>query len=193
MKHFSTSRGFTLIEMMVSVSLFAIVMLVGVGALLSLSAANERAEAINSVMNNLDAAVEDMSRSIRVGTAYHCETSANPPPPVVLAAPKDCASGGGILLAFVPAGGDPTNQNALTVYRLNGTQLERSLDSGVTWVALTAPEISINRFSFYVIGSAKGSGIQPRVLMNIQGSAVVPGGTTTFTVQSSVVQRLLNI
>ncbi len=186
-------RGFTLIEMMVAVSLFAIVMLIGVGALLSLTQANERAQAINSVMNNLNAALEDMSRSIRVGTTYHCETSSNPPPPSVLAVPQDCASGGGVLLAFEPAGGDPANPNDQTVYRLNGTQLERSLDSGVTWVAMTAPEVSIDHFSFYVTGSTRGDGTQPRVLMSIQGSAAVPGGKTTFTVQASVVQRLLDI
>jgi hypothetical protein len=71
----------------------------------------------------------------------------------------------------------------------------RSLASGAngTWVALTAPEVSIDSFNFYVIGSPTGDGIQPRVLMRIQGSAMVPGGTTTFTVQASVVQRLIDI
>jgi prepilin-type N-terminal cleavage/methylation domain-containing protein len=193
MSHLFHRRGFTLIEMMVAMSIFAIVMMVAVGALLSLTQANERAQGINSVMNNLNAALEDMSRSIRVGTTYHCETSANPPPPSVLATPKDCASGGGVLLAFEPSGGNPANPNDQTVYRLNGTQLERSLDSGITWVAMTAPEVSIDKFNFYVIGSARGDGIQPRVLMSIHGSANVPGGATTFVVQASVVQRVLDI
>jgi hypothetical protein len=79
------------------------------------------------------------------------------------------------------------------VYRLNGTQLERSLDGGNTWVAITAPEVSIDKFSFYVIGSTPGDATQPRVVMSIKGSALVPGGKTTFTVQASVVQRLLDI
>ena len=193
-KHF-LPRGFTLIEMMVAVSIFAVVMLIGTGALLSLVQANERAQAINSVMNNLNAALEDMSRTIRVGTTYHCETSVNPPPPATLAVPKDCASGGGVLLAFETAGGDPANPNDQVVYRLNGTQLERSLQAGTngTFVAMTAPEVTINKFSFYVVGSTRGDAIQPRVLMNIQGSANVPGGVTNFTVQASVVQRLLDI
>ncbi|MBX9765465.1 type II secretion system GspH family protein, partial [Patescibacteria group bacterium] len=46
-------RGFTLVELMVAVSIFAIVMMIGVGALLSLVQTNRRAQAINSVMNNL--------------------------------------------------------------------------------------------------------------------------------------------
>lgn len=186
-------RAFTLIEMMVAVSIFAIVMMVGVGALLSLTAANARAQAINSIINNLNAALEDMSRSIRVGTTYHCETTAFPPPPSILAAAKDCASGGGLLLAFEPSNGDSANQNDQEVFRLNGTRIERSLDAGATWVAVTAPEVSIDKFNLSVTGSARGGGIQPRVLITLQGSAAVPGGTTSFNVQASIVQRILNI
>lgn len=191
--------AFTLIEMMVAVTIFAIVMMVGVAALLSLVATNHRAQAINSVMNNLNAALEGMSRSIRVGTDYNCVTSASvpPSPPLVaqIATPQDCAGGGGTLLAFESAAGDPNNPNDQVVYRINGKQIERSLQSGRngTWVAITAPEVSIDSFNFYVIGSTQGDSIQPRVLIRIKGSAVVPGGTTTFNVQASVVQRLLDI
>ena len=188
-------RAFTLIELMVSVSLFAIVMLVGASALLSLVQANERAQAINSVINNLNAAVEDMTRAIRVGTTYHCESSGTPPSPAVIATPQDCANAGGLLLAFESSTGDPNNPNDQVVYRLNGTQLERSLQSGAngTFVAMTAPEVTITHFAFYVIGSSRSDHVQPRVLITIQGQATVPGGTVNFTVQSGVVQRLLDI
>lgn len=198
-------RGFTLIEMMVAVAIFAIVMMVGVGALLSLTAANRRAQAINSVMQNLNAALENMSRSIRVGTTYHCESTSPlsspftppPTPPAgTLATTQDCSAGGGWLLAVEPSGGDRTNANDQLVYRLNGTALERSLDSGATWVAMTAPEVSIDSFQFYVVGStrkASGDTVQPRVLISIKGSAAYPGGKTSFSVQASVVQRLIDI
>ncbi len=190
------SRGFTLVELMVAVSIFAIVMLIGVGALLSLVETNRRSQAINAVMNNLNAAVESMSRSMRVGTGYHCRTSSIPPSPATLTSPLDCPSGeNNVFLAFEPADGSASEVNDQTVYRLNGTQLERSLFSGAnnTWVALTAPEVTIENFDFYVIGSPRGDGLQPRILMRIKGSAVVPGGTTQFTIQSSVVQRLLDL
>lgn len=193
------TRGFTLIEMMVAVSIFSMVMMIGVGALLSLVATNQRAQAINSVMNNLNAALENMSRSIRVGTLYHCVTSAATPPPAPPASevsnPLDCASGGGKLLAFESSQGDPNDSADQVVYRLNGKQIERSLKAGAngSWVAITAPEVSVDTFDFYVIGSTQGDNLQPRVLMRIKGSAKVPGGTTTFTVQASVVQRVLDI
>lgn len=198
MKTAKVLPAFTLIEMMVAVAIFAIVMMIGVGALLTMIEVNKRAQAINSVMNNLNAAVEDMSRSVRVGSTYHCETSASAPSPDTLAEPKDCATGGGLLFAFEATGGDPTNSADQVVYRLNGTQLERSLSAGAggTWVAITAAEVKITNFQFYVTGSASytsGNHVQPRLLMIIHGTASVPGGPTDFTVQSSVTERLLDI
>ena len=190
-----SSRGFTLIEMMVAVSIFAIVMMIGVGALLSLVDANRRAQAINSVLNNLNAALESMTRSIRVGTTYYCQTSATPPASSVLSQTQGC--NGGKLFAFESPQGDSSDPDDQVVYRLNGTQIERSLNGGGTWVALTAPEVSIDSFDFYVVGaesvSETGDTIQPRVLMRIRGSAPIPGGTTEFNVQASVVQRILDI
>lgn len=188
-------RGFTLIEMMVAVSIFAMVMMIGVGALLSLVEANRRAQAINSVMNNLNAALESMTRSTRVGTTYYCQSSSVPPAKGTLSQPRGCTAGA--LLAFESARGDHDDINDQIVYRLNGTQIERSLDSGDTWVALTAPEVTIETLQFYVVGaeslSDAGDRIQPRVLMRIKGSAPIPGGTTRFNVQASVVQRILDI
>lgn len=188
-------RGFTLIEMMVSVTLFSVVMLIGVGALLSLIETNRRIQAINSVVNNMNAALEGMSRSVRVGTNYHCRTSSTPPSAGELNTPQNCPLGGGLLLAFEASNGDRSNQNDQVVYRLNGTQLERSTQSGAngTWVALTAPEVTIDSFEFFVLGASTGDTLQPRVLMKIQASAPVPGGTTRFSVQASVTQRLIDI
>ncbi len=190
-----TEKGFTLIEMMVAVSIFAVVMLVGVGSLLALVQTNKRAQAINSVMNNLNAAVESMTRTMRVGTTYHCAATYNDLSN--LTSPQDCSGVNGnlpgVLLAFESANGNKSNSADQVVYRINGKQLQRSLDSGANWVALTSPDVSIDSFNFYVVGALPGDGVQPRVLMRIKGSAQVPGGATNFTVQSSVVERLLDI
>jgi prepilin-type N-terminal cleavage/methylation domain-containing protein len=193
-----TPRGFTLIEIMVAVSIFTVVMLVGVGALLTMVQVNKRAQGINSVMNNVNAAIEQMSRSIRVGSTYYCGEGAVAPAALILSRAQDCPLDGGLLFAFEATGGDTDDPTDQVVYRLNGTQLERSLESGDngTWVALTAPEVQITNFRFYVTGStplSDGDTEQPRVLMVIQGTAEVQGGPTEFTVQSSVTQRLIDI
>ena len=60
-------RGFSLVEMIVAVTLFAVVMLVSVGALLSLVNATRKARALESVMNNLNVTLDSMVRSLRMG------------------------------------------------------------------------------------------------------------------------------
>ena len=77
------SRGFTLIEMLVSVALFAIVMLIAGSTLLSLVYANRKAQALQSVMNNLNISLDDMVRNVRMGSNYRCGSQEG----------TDCASG----------------------------------------------------------------------------------------------------
>lgn len=65
-------QGFTIIEMMVSLALFAVVVTVSVGALLALVGSNEQLQNEQSVMTNLSFALDSMTREIRTGTAYYC-------------------------------------------------------------------------------------------------------------------------
>jgi prepilin-type N-terminal cleavage/methylation domain-containing protein len=183
--------GFSLVEMLVAVALFATVMLIGVGALLSLIDANRKAQSLNSVINNLNFALESMSRNMRVGTTYHCSVNNNVPPNIDSA--KDCKNGGK-LVGFEHSGGDPDNPNDQFVYRVNGTRLEMSKDSGALFIEITAPEVTIEDFSFYVDGTSTSDNFQPRIVMTIQGSAGVDEKTKTeFNLQTMVSQRVLDL
>ena len=75
---YTDSRGFSLIEMIVAVALFAVVMLVAVGALLALVDANRKARALESVMNNLNITLDSMVRAMRMGSAFNCNSTAIP-------------------------------------------------------------------------------------------------------------------
>ena len=73
--HFSvlkSDKGFTLVEMIVAVALFAVVMLISVGTLLALVGANRKAQALQSVINNLNITLDGMVRAIRMGGNFHC-------------------------------------------------------------------------------------------------------------------------
>lgn len=72
------NKGFTLIEIMVSVSIFSMVMVIVVGALLVLNDANKKAQALRAIVDNLNFAVEDMTRSIRTGKDYNCGFTLEP-------------------------------------------------------------------------------------------------------------------
>ena len=61
------AKGFTLIEMMVSVALFAIVVMISMTAVLSVVDSTKKAQSLKSVMNNLNFALETMTRSIKTG------------------------------------------------------------------------------------------------------------------------------
>lgn len=70
----STQGGFTLVEMIVSLGIFTIVALVAVGALLKITDANKKSQSLKTAINNLNFALESMSREMRVGDVYHCDT-----------------------------------------------------------------------------------------------------------------------
>lgn len=191
---FSTTRGFTLVEMLVSVAIFTVIIMVSVNTLLAMVDANKKAQSLRSVMNNLNAAVENMSRSIRVGRTYHCGDI------IDITSPKNCTSGSSVL-AFLPAGGDPALSTNRVVYRLNTSthQIERSLDSGATWIGITAPEVVVNNLAFYTVGAFTSRGspsdnVQPRVVMVVQGVAGEGEALQSeFNIQTTVSQRLLDI
>lgn len=62
-----TNRGFSLIEMMVAISIFSIVVMISMTAILSVVDSNKKAQSLKSVMNNLNFALETMTRSIKIG------------------------------------------------------------------------------------------------------------------------------
>src|SRR3989338_10973675 len=70
--HQRKSAGFTLVEMIVAVGFFTVIMLVVISGLASVSGANEKARTMRVVIDNLNFAVENMARTLRVGSDYHC-------------------------------------------------------------------------------------------------------------------------
>jgi prepilin-type N-terminal cleavage/methylation domain-containing protein len=182
-------RGFTLIELIVAVALFVVVMLVSVGALLSLVEANRKARALESVINNLNIGIEGMVRSLRTGSEYNCGSDAIPNP----ATGGNCPEGGS-RISFAPFGSDTSVQNERRVYYFSNGQLYRSLQGGSNPVAVTAPEVTISDIKFYVVGTIRSDVVQPKVVMVIKGTAGPTAATqTTFYIQATAVQRVLDL
>jgi len=182
-----TKKGFTLIEIMVSVSIFAIVMTISAGSLFSILDANAKSQAQKSVINNLNLALESMSRTIRVGSTYHCSNSGS------ITTTADC-SGGNTFFAFEPSGGDPESGSDQVIFRLNGTSIERSTDGGSNFTAITSPQVVVERLNFYVTGSSSSDNLQPKVLISVAGYAGVKERIRTdFNIQNTVTQRLLDV
>ncbi len=184
------SRGFTLVEMIVAIALFAIVMVVCVGALLSLVTANRKAQALQSVMNNLNIALDGMARSVRMGNDYDGSTGCNSN----AADTHDC-TGGSTMFVFQPFG---STLDSKWIYNFNSAtnRIERSTSGSISGAApITAPEVTIDEMLFYVVGTERGDTVQPKVVIVIKGSAGIPGSSTrtTFHLQAAAVQRVLDL
>lgn len=156
-------KGFTIVEMIVAVGIFAVVMVLAVGALLTIVAANKTAQAMKVVMNNVNYAVEDMVRTIRSGSNYSCDVS-------------PCSS---LSLS--------DNDGESVFYGLSGSILMRNGQ------ALTSNEVEIDRLSFHVWGTEADDDEQPTVLILIGGKVRLKNNIVTrFDIETMAVQRLFN-
>lgn len=74
MNNFSntTKKGFTLVEVLVSITLFTTVAITGITAVLSAKSAYEKSKALRSTTDSLSFVLEDISRTARLGNYFHC-------------------------------------------------------------------------------------------------------------------------
>jgi prepilin-type N-terminal cleavage/methylation domain-containing protein len=188
-------RGFTLIEMVVSVALFSIVMLIAGATLLSLVYANRKAEALQSVINNLNVSLDGMVRNLREGSNYRCggESSSY----------GDCTSPGSVIY-FTPFGSnadDAPQDDWGYAFDSTGSYCGKNRicenEYGHGWVPITSSEVDVQSLIFYVVGTkpaSEGGTQQPKVIFIIQGQAGTQNSTiSTFDIQATAVQRELNL
>ncbi|MCX6731699.1 MAG: prepilin-type N-terminal cleavage/methylation domain-containing protein [Candidatus Parcubacteria bacterium] len=137
------NKGFTIIEMVVAVGVFAVVMTVSLAAFLNVSDIQKRAEALRVINDNLNFSLETMMREIRAGSNYRV------------------GSGGTSLTIAGVSGGDIT-------YRSNNGRIEKSVAGNP--ITLTAPEVNIIKLLF-IREPQTGPQYQPRITIIINGSA----------------------
>lgn len=185
-KNKNFNRGFTLIELMVATSIFMIIMMIAIGSLIITSDLAKKSNAMNFTMDNLNFAIESMSRSLRMGTNYTCSSyinlAGNP-------APSSCANGN-TFIAFKPAGEAKTSTYRVG-YKLNtGTNtIQRCTTSGC--VDIVSPDINIDNLKFFVRGAETGDNIQPSIYMIVKGSVSIKGEVNSFAIQTMIAQRTL--
>lgn len=184
--------------MLVSITIFSIVMTLALGALLALSVADRKAETLKSGVDNLTFALDSMSRAIRTGSNYDCGNQAS-------IAPTDCASGANYLTFLSSAG-------VQTYYRLDTDNsvgnacgqpaggivgcIERKVTAIGQWVPITSPDIVIQNtgFLFHVVGALPGATPdtrQPMAVITVNASLPVNATQNTLVhMQTAVTQRI---
>ncbi len=179
-------RGFTLIELLVSVTIFTVVMTMALGSLLSITAAERKAETLKAVINNLHFALDSMSRAVRTGVDYNCGSASG----------GDCAAGS-TSFYFTDSQGRSVSycRGDGSACSSTGTSVLQSI-AGSAYAPITSPEVTITAFSFYLIGSVRGDSMQPRVTLTLSGYAKMNENTeqnSTFNIQTTVTQRLYDL
>src|SRR5690606_15170675 len=122
------SRGFTLVEVLVALSLFIIIMTVSMTSIVGVFDANRKSRSLKTVINNLNLAVESMAKEMRFGMNYHCGSSGT------LTSPQSCPSGSDFI-SFLSSDDEQIS------YRFSEGRIEREVDSG-GYIPVTAPEIA---------------------------------------------------
>lgn len=189
-------NGFTLIEIMVAVSIFAMVMVVGIGAVLSIVSANKRAQAYNSVITNLSFALEGMMRDLRTGYNYDCQLLEP-----IGTVTSDCIVNGEAMSPSHAIGFKSSQYNAAVIYGLDKTNPAKGFiykQVGGTSAPkdhITSDDVNIDRLDFYVVDTDKPdvNKLQPRILIVISGKYGGYGQGARFDMQTTVSQRKLDI
>ncbi|OJI09558.1 MAG: hypothetical protein COV08_00215 [Candidatus Vogelbacteria bacterium CG10_big_fil_rev_8_21_14_0_10_49_38] len=176
-------RGFTLVEMLVSVSIFVIVAFIVVSTLLTMSYAYKRAQKMRLLMDNLGFSIQSMSLNLREGVAY---------------TPSGCSISSNSCISFNPLDSwlserrDPGDFVCYDLY-----WREDSLDTyGIKKCPGTCPcnssgsdiissEINITKLSFEISGDSQ----KKLVKILINGEAGMGREYTDFFIQNSVSQR----
>jgi prepilin-type N-terminal cleavage/methylation domain-containing protein len=184
------TKGFTLIEVMVSTAIFSVVMIIALGALLAMSESDRKAQTLKSVINNLNFSVDAMSRAIRTGDGYACAVSGN------------CNSlNPSSKFSFVDSNNknvsyclssDSTSCLSPSTHVCSGStcSILRSYDGG-PFLPLTSKEVNISNLEFFLVGALRTDTLQPRVTILLSGTVKVSASQKSdFNLQTSVTQRI---
>ncbi len=127
-------------------------------------------------MNNLNLAMESMSKEMRYGRNYYCG-------PGSITTPQNCSSGG-TSVSFL------SSDNVQITYALAGSTIEKRSGSGNS-VPVTASEVVIDDLDFYVLGAETDNSLHPKVVIKVSGHAGKGRGRSDFVIQTLVSQRAL--
>jgi prepilin-type N-terminal cleavage/methylation domain-containing protein len=152
-------KGFTLVEMIISVGIFATVMIVVIGSLLQVVSANSRSQAIKVVLDSVDFAIEDLTRNIKNGVSYECSDTGS----------TDCSSdpssyfsvenNSRVKISYL-LGRHPENNSVNAILKRTGT---------ATRIAITPPEVNIEKLLFFLDGIDDPND-QPNVFLIVEGT-----------------------
>lgn len=202
------TAGFTLIETLVSLALYTVVVTIAVGSLLVLISGSSRGQAEQSVMTTITFALDSMTREVRTGSKYYCESYSSNAfnSQESFSTTRDCPDGDGSSVSafqgvsFVEGGNSITGgfvPSRIAYYfdSANKTIMRRVGNGNAE--SIVSDTITINRAEFFVTGSdpqSVGSDTaQPTVTIVIEATDATEPTAQPFVVQTTITQRELDL
>jgi len=190
------NRGFTLIEMIVSLGIFSIVVTTAVGAMLILISTNQQLQSQQNVMTNLSFALDTMTREIRTGHNYYCvnDNLLTGNHEELGSRVVDCPDGDrGV--SFFEGGNSLTRtigSRVLYYYDRDEESLYRRLGDQPAQ-SIISSGLAITDAQFYVTGTATTNDrVQPTVTIFLAAQDR-NDDSKTYYLQTTVTQRILDI
>jgi type II secretory pathway pseudopilin PulG len=194
------AAGFSVIEMIVAIGLFAMVVVVALTSVLALVNANEKTRTARSALDNLGFTVEEMARALRFGQNYYCEAGSTPINLYSSNNRSECPNGGSYL-AFEDRSGfinlyyysatDKCIMKKVTNIQWAAGDFTDVLPptSGHGYACISSDDVEVTYFKFHVHSWTIDSKIQ-RVTIVIRGYAGEnPSTQSTFDFMTSVASR----
>lgn len=169
--------GFTLIELLVSVALFSIVIMIAMSSILTTIDVNRKSQTLTAVINDLNFALESMTRTIKTSTQIESYGSQG--------------------LVF------RDQEGKFVGYKLDGSTIVKceAPESSNSAAACNQPTpiissmVKIEKFSIEAIDLVNSGNnyTQPRFLMNVSGYAQITEKTRSdFDIQTTISPRTVN-
>ena len=179
-------KGFTLVELMVSLAVFSIVMLISTGVLLIMIDVNAKGQALYSSYSNLAFALDSMTREIRTGRNYYCTTTtAGGDTLFSQDTARNCTNGAMIVF-------NKGWSNERLGYRLFEGRIEQRLGSS-EWFSITGDEVEVTSFTITVANTGTSNDAQPGVEVSVVGNLYNGlSEPTSFDISTRVLQRILD-
>lgn len=178
-------NGFTLLEMIVAISIFSIVVGAMVSVFMSGIQGQRNAIAQQNLVENIRFAFDQMTRQIRMATRDDVGA---------------CLGEGTAGSTFVSTGSsltflDSRNPPRCVTYALVGGKIMMQTDPVEGFLDLTSDDIVVGDFQFVLAGEVKSDGEQPRVTIFIGATSAGgnPQSAPTLQIQTTISGRNLDV
>ncbi|MEY2664862.1 MAG: hypothetical protein RIT04_670 [Candidatus Parcubacteria bacterium] len=198
-----TQGGFTLIEIIVSLAIFAVVAVVAVGAFLKIIDANKKSQTLKTAINNVNFALESMTREMRVGSNYTLINGNGVPSTLPAYGFSYSGDASGKTIAFVSSKTDASGCGLIHAYYFDNStgkliiskasQTACGSAAGLgssEFIPLISADVTIDNAYVKIVTANSSAGPQPRMSLRLRGHSGTSEKTKTlFDVQTTVSQR----